>query len=357
MAHGSRLTAHGSRLTAISDLSSSNNSPQPKFVIIGNPLGGTLAAAKAYGAILSKPINNIWLRRLLRVHQSQRLNSIVELPFKCVWDKALFDTSRLDPNDEIYFLFYENAKLSGSPNYFNHLRKKYKNCKLIYCLANPIEGWNPKIWERWQYLLGFYDKVITFNRSDAEKWGLSFCDYWPCLLPEKTFQPENASDVFFVGIAKDRLSKIISVYERLTDAGLKCSFYITGVPKAQQKYSGDIHYCENITDDFMTYDEVLQHDKNTKCVLEILPFGQKYSSLRVCEALWYHKKLLTTNLNAPQEWFYNSEIVQCFSNADEIDIDFIRQPFTAEDEQRIFSHMNIGDFSVFAERIINSFKS
>lgn len=87
-------------------------------------------------------------------------------------------------------------------------------------------------------------------------------------------------------------------------------------------------------------------------MLEILPFGQNYSSLRVCEALWYHKKLLTTNLEAPQEWFYHPEIVQCFSEAQDIDTEFITRPLSAEDEQRIFNGMNIGDFGVFADWII-----
>lgn len=63
---------------------------------------------------------------------------------------------------------------------------------------------------------------------------------------------------------------------------------------------------------------------------------------------------MTTNLNAPSEWFYNPEIVQVFSNASEIDTDFIKKTLTPEDEHRIFDGMNIGDFNIFADFIIRN---
>ena len=130
--------------------------------------------------------------------------------------------------------------------------------------------------------------------------------------------------------------------------GLKCDFHVIGVPESEQKYSDVIHY-----NNWISYDDVLQHVKNTKCVLEILPFGQHYSSLRVGEALWYHKKLLTTNIEAPQEWFYRPEFVQCFTEAQDIDIEFLTKPLDSEAESRIFGQMNIGDFSIFASRLID----
>ena len=99
---------------------------------------------------------------------------------------------------------------------------------------------------------------------------------------------------------------------------------------------------------------MLRRVKNTKCVLEILPYGHNYSSLRPCEALWYHKKLLTTNINVKSEWFYSPEIVQLFNDADDINIDFISKPLTPEDEHKIFDKMNIGDFNIFADFLVKN---
>ena len=315
-------------------------------------MGGTLASAKLYGAILCRELNT-FLRNLLHIHTSHKINTIIELPGKYIWDKVLFDTCRLSPDDDIYFVFYEGFRLAYSKNYLAHLKSKYKNCRLIFCFRNPIFQGEKILFaaQKYEVVRKYYDLCITFNRADAAKMGILFCDYWPCLLPDKDFEPEDASDVFFCGAAKDRLHRIIEVYEKLADSGLKCDFYVTGVPKYQQKYPQEIHYTVK-EGSCLDYDEVLQKDRNTKCVLEILPYNQNYSSLRVCEALWYHRKLLTTNLEAPQEWFYHPEIVQCFSEAQDIDTEFITRPLSSEDEQKIFGEMNIGDFGVFADWII-----
>ena len=345
------ITAHGSRLISSSESLSHNT---PKFVILGYPYWGITVAAEAWGALMAKKVQNKFLRFLLRVHRSHKLNNIFELPFKAVWDNALFDAGRLNPEDDVYFLFFGGFPMVYSTNYLRHLKAKYRHCRLVRCFMNPIAGPHVAELQSWQSVKEYYDAAITLNRRDAEKHGFLFCEYWPTLLPDKDYQPENASDVFLCAAAKDRLSKILDVYERLTDSGLKCDFWITGVPKKQQKYSQSIHYTEDITNHWLTYDEILQKDMNTKCILEILPFGQNYSSIRVCEALWYHKKLLTTNQEAPREWFYHPEIVQCFTNAEDINPECIRKPLTSEDEQRIFGSMVIGDFGVFADWLIKN---
>lgn len=325
----------------------------PKFVILGNPMGGFLASATAAGAFV-RYIENPFLRMIMRAHCSDKINRVISLPLKWIWGRICMSGIPVSEDDDIYFIFCEGFKMSYSEKFLKYLRRKYRNSKLIHYFRNPLVAVHApmaKLWDKLKYL---YDAGITFNKSDADKLGLLYTDYWPCLLPEKHYQPENASDVFFIGQAKDRLAQILAVYERLTDAGLKCDFWITGVTEDKQKYSDVIHYKTKSSYTWMSYSEILQRDKNTKCVLELLPYGQNYSSLRPCEALWYHKKLLTTNLNAPSEWFYNPEIVQVFSNASEIDTDFIKKTLTPENEHRIFDGMNIGDFNIFADFVIRN---
>lgn len=230
-----------------------------------------------------------------------------------------------------------------------YFRKKYRHAKLIHYFLNTFSGdsaWLAYTWSRVKHL---YDAGITFNRLDAEKYGLLYLDYRVGFKPDKQFQPENASDVFLVASAKDRVAKFLDVYECFSEAGLKCDFWIVGVPENEQKYSDKIHYNTHLS-----YDEVCQKVVNTKCVLEILPFGQNYSSVRPYESLWYHKKLLTTNINAPLEWYYHPEIVQVFSEPSQIDTDFITKPLSPEDEHRIFDGMRLGDFNVLADFIIRN---
>ena len=337
-----------------SNLKSTYSSCNIQFVVLGNPIGGFIPSAVSHGVCLSGRITNKFIDKIFRIHTSWNLNRIINLPFHFLWDKVILDNSGISRDKIIYFILQDGFRLAYSRNYLKHLRKKYRNCKLIFYFRDPVNDSKSGLTERWHHMKDYYDAGITFNRRDAEKLGLLFTDYWPCLLPEKKFEPENQSDIFFVGQAKDRLKKILLVYEKLKGAGLKCDFWISGVPENEQKYADDIHYVSMKTMDFLTYDEVLQHVMNTKCVLEILPFGQNYSSLRVNEALWYHNKLLTTNIEAPSEWFYHPEIVQVFSDAENINTEFISRPLSPEDEHRIYDNMNIGDWNIFADFIIRN---
>ena len=320
----------------------------PKFVIFGDPMEGFIASAKAYGAFINDFKLNPVYRQITRIHLSKSINAAVPLPFKRIWSKISMRGINISDDDDVYFIFCEAVKLTYFEDCLMYFRKKYSRAKLIHYFQNPAIDLTGVLaaWKRVKHL---YDASITFNKADADKYGILYTDYRPCLLPEKKYQPESSSDIFFVGVAKDRLPKILSVYERLTGAGLKCDFWVTQVPKSEQKYPDMIHYNSPIP-----YDDVCQKVKNTKCVLEILPYSQNYSSLRPCEALCYHKKLLTTNLNAPSEWFYNPEFVQVFSDASEIDTDFIRKPLSPQDERRIFDGLDPGDFSPFADFIIKN---
>ena len=311
--------------------------------------GGWRAAAESYGAKCVRRISKPFMRKLFRAHTLYK-SLLVDLPDWFIWDKYFLKEINLNLDEPVYFVFYEGFRLAYSRHFLRHLKRKYPNSHFVYIFVNPIEN-NPngdKITAYWNMMKKFYDAGITLSLTDAKKHDLLFNDYWPCSLPDTDFQPENSSDIFFVGQAKDRLPKILSVYEKLSSMGLNCDFHVTGVPESEQKYSDAIHYNHSIP-----YGEVLQRVKNTKCVLEVLPFGHDYSSLRVNEALWYHKKLLTTNMNAEHEWFYNPDIVFTFKNADEIDPDFILRPLAPE----VFANMKVGDFNRFADFIIRSVNS
>ena len=109
---------------------------------------------------------------------------------------------------------------------------------------------------------------------------------------------------------------LLSIYDKLSNAGLKCDFFICGVEKKDQIFREGIVYNKRIS-----YDEVLKHVKASKCVLEVLQNGNNYVSIRTNEAIQYNKKLLTTNSEIINTSFYNKELVQIFSG-DNIDTNF-----------------------------------
>ena len=55
------------------------------------------------------------------------------------------------------------------------------------------------------------------------------------------------------------------------------------------------------------YQEILEFVSQSRCLLEILKEGQTGATLRLMEALFFKKKIITTNINVKEEPFYTPQ--------------------------------------------------
>lgn len=263
------------------------------------------------------PFKSKFIRRLHVLHNARPLNAKKELPFKTIWFKRALKGMDLHKEDDIYFLLYESFHLSYSKNFLQYLHRNYPKAKCCFIYVNPVtELIRRKIYKVSDCL----DAVITFNEKDANRFNLLLCQNQPYKLP--IYQNKNIpkSDVFFIGADKGRLCKLVTIYEKLTNAGLKCDFHVIGVPEEKQRYSDDIVYNKK-----MPYSEVLTRVYATRCVLEVLQNDEDYLSIRTFEALQYHRKLLTESKNSKKFDFYDPRIIQIFDVPEHINTDFIKE--------------------------------
>jgi hypothetical protein len=128
------------------------------------------------------------------------------------------------------------------------------------------------------------------------------------------------SDIFFAGFVKDRMPILMDIYHRLTDAGLKVKYYLTGVPQSERKEHVGITYGDHP----ITYYEMLYQTVNSRCVLEINQEGASGYTSRFLEAVMYNKKLITNNSDIIKSKFYSPNYIQVIKQADQIDASFIR---------------------------------
>ncbi len=258
---------------------------------------------------------------MYRLHTSPKTNKYFKLPWQSIWNGMAF-RGQFPENKPICFVF--NARsvwlLNGVDKY---LRKKYPGCRIVAHFTDLVRYAYPKEVEK---LVEKLDLCLSFDHADAEKYGMGYYPlvYSPYDVPD---DPEIAeSDVYFVGKAKDRLPQILTAYEKLRDAGLKCEFYITGVAPENQKYADEIHYCGQ-----MSYVENLKHVKKSKCLLEIMQGGGHGYTLRVCEAIMYDKKLITDNPEIAGAPFFAPERISVFRDVNDIDPSFVTaEPLVAE---------------------------
>lgn len=240
-------------------------------------------------------------------------------PLKVTWFRGArhpLDLGLDIPYDSpVIFLVYEYNPLAQEPHFLRYLRGVYPNSRLVHIYTNTVDHHGP---QRLDFARRWYDLVVSFDATDAKQYGLAYHPTVYSKMP--VLEPGgDSSDVFFVGVNKGRSALLRAVFERLITNGFRCDFTILDVPPKERFYLDSINYHNRLA-----YSEVLERVQRTRVVLEVLKPGQVGPSLRANEALIYGKRLLSNSQAHILLSQYHEGLVSFFSDADSIDLDFIR---------------------------------
>ena len=166
-----------------------------------------------------------------------------------------------------------------------------------------------------------FDLRMTFDSGEGKKYGLPVFDEIESKIDIDIDKDYPLSDVFFAGRAKNRLQKILTAYDKITEAGLKCDFYVTNVPEKERVYRQGIVYA----DEFMPYIDMLYKSVNSRCMLDINQDGAVGYTSRFLEAVMYNKKLIVDNPTVLKSKYYNPQYIQYVESMDNIDTNFIKE--------------------------------
>lgn len=253
-----------------------------------------------------RPSNPV-LKALHKIHFSEKINKRMVLPFKSVWYKSLFGLNKIDKSTPLCFLFmYTWVNDQRIIEFIEYLHKHFPKAKYVCYYTDIISSLNPQAIVRDTVLMRqYFDLLISYDEDDSKKYNLayfptSFSDY-PLVADESI----PSSDILFLGAAKDRWNKILSVYHFASSAGMKCEFFIYKLPKEKEVALPGIYYL----DEPMPYKEYLKHVVKSKCVLEIEQGSATGSTLRNWEAIHFDKYLLTDNAAIKWSVFYDENYV------------------------------------------------
>ena len=260
---------------------------------------------------LSPPI----IRFLRDRHFGRRINMIVNLPFKSIWNRFMFNNPYTKSDDLCFVIFGANYVQYVELGVFESLRKRYPGCKIVCYFQDLASKCDYPHLER---LKNHFDLILSFDQKDCEIYGWT---YYPLVYSTVDIEESNniqESDIYFVGKAKDRLGEIISFFEKCDENGLRCDFHIVGVPDDQQVHKDKIVYRKQ-----MPYAENLQRIKKTRCMLEIMQQGGHGYTLRYCEAIALGRKLVTNNPEIKTAPFFNDRFISVFENIRDFNPQFI----------------------------------
>lgn len=163
------------------------------------------------------------------------------------------------------------------------------NVKKHYWIWNPVTDKDRAFYSRgFEVMKSLGFKLSTFDEADAKQYGMQ--------LYKQFFRKEDVTgrtseekyDFYFVGFAKNRENDLLKLKEHLKNYRL--------LFKIVHNYSEAI-----------TYDESVNNILQSRCVVEYVQHNQTGMTLRPLEAMFYHKKLITNNLDSVNYDFYCPE--------------------------------------------------
>lgn len=267
--------------------------------------------------VVSCPLDyaSTFVRFLFNLHHSVKINRIINLPLKYMWYPFYFKDSFEDKKPFCFILIDRKY----SVDYLHYLKQTYKNCKIVLLhrdLRFVCEKLNPQL-----LTCKEVDLQMTFDKGESIKYNMPHFDEFESKIEVPICDNYPESDVFFAGRVKNRFDKLMSIYQILSNKGVKCKYFLIGVEPSKRVTLPGITYA----DKFMTYKEMLFHSVNSRCILDINQENADGYTSRFLEAVMFNKLLLTDNQSVKDSKFYSDKFIQIIDDYDKIDADFIKK--------------------------------
>ena len=225
-------------------------------------------------------------------------------------------------NDQI--LFWDYILCASDINYIINLTKI------------PVSSIHIWLWNTMDYydfrtinqLIKYKIPIYTFDPKDANKYNISLLNQTCC---KKNLKSEKIDfDFFFIGIDKGRCKILNKLANILIAKGYKCNFIIYNDKNNESEL---FEYLEYINEP-LSYEKMLELLMKSKIVVDLTKSTQTGMTLRVLEAIFYKKKLITNNQFIIHTDIYNPENILImdddFNFVDKI-TQFINTPFIPYD--------------------------
>lgn len=255
-------------------------------------------------------INSKIKQLLIRINFNLRLNDFIKTPFSKLVYPWLFPHS-FKEDRPLCFIFFGTQFAIINTSYLDYLRRRYPNVKLVLYMQDIVASlpyYDIKSYKK------KFDIVLSYDKGDCEKYNLV---YYPTPFSkidiDKLPKVDEDIDVYFCGAGKTRYPEIFKAYVKCKNQGLKCKFFLLGVPLDKRIYEEGLVYDKRIS-----YEMNLAYAAKSKCILEIMQENADGYTPRLWEAIMYDKHLLTNNKSVKKSNCYNPNNILIINENDDI---------------------------------------
>lgn len=262
-----------------------------------------------------------FLQKLYHLHTSYSLNSKINIPFKFIWFRRMYKQN-FNNNMPICFIYIGGNMIRFDGGFTEYVKKRNSRNRVVMLHLDLI---SKNVNYDYNTIKDKVDLAITYDKEEARKYGIHYFQETTYSKPIIAMEnPAFKQDVYFLGMAKDRLEEIYAVYQYLTIRGVKCKFLIAGVPEEKRISGKGLEYISRIS-----YDENVRNVIESKCVLEVVQGGSSDITLRVKEAIAYERRLISNCPADLKEFFNPNQLIQ-FDEVSDIDTKLAKASLPAE---------------------------
>lgn len=181
-----------------------------------------------------------------------------------------------------------------------YIRRINPDCQVSLFFWNKVNPYNKR-----HLRFSDADAIFSTDPGDCEKYGLRYNHifypreyYTPCICPN------SQNKLFFLGADKGRAPYIASLKHVLEEGGLICDIRILTSTKDSAYRE---RYRDILTGTRLFYSEYLDQLKSCNVLLDVNQAGQSALTMRVMEAVYLSKKLITNNRHILTYDFYDPD--------------------------------------------------
>lgn len=209
--------------------------------------------------------------------------------------------------------------------YFRNIKKiiekRNPKCKVLFYYMNRIDKLKHQYLSIDKIKCEFgSDNIYTYDNNDALKYNIYHRELMYKPFDINLSNNEYVSDFIYIGRNKSRGNEIFALYEQLKFKYI-CNFKILD-------YDGEIG-----TKKFIDYEDYIMELYGSKIIVDFDPDFHESINLRVLEALFYDKKLITNNISIKNlniyEMIKENIMIIDFNNVDMRELElFIQKKIT-----------------------------
>lgn len=199
---------------------------------------------------------------------------------------------------------------------------KGKKTQLSLWIWNTIEP----VEKRRLSIAKLFSNVFTFDPGDSNKYNIGYAEQFYFRNIEN-YSHSNNHTIFFVGADKGRADILAQLIDELED--IKPSFFI--LKDHAKKY--DKKLIPFLIDERLDYSKVLSNIKKCDIVLDLVKNGQTGMTVRIIEAIFYDKKIISNNLSLVQSDLFETGNIYILGISKGSIKDFIKKdviPYSSE---------------------------